>query len=75
MAFVFKMRDQTTLGHAADHMIRYAPGRSRTKTLDAGCALGQETNTITMIFTEKMNPFGFKALRNIALGFWCHLCE
>ncbi|MFH0785923.1 MAG: CheR family methyltransferase [Pseudomonadota bacterium] len=63
MAFTFFMRDQPTLGHAADHMISYASGRSRIKIWDAGCALGQETYTIAMIFAEKMNPFGFINLR------------
>ena len=63
MAFTFFMRDQPTLEHAANHMINYATGRSRIKIWDAGCALGQETYTIAMIFAEKMNPFGFKNLQ------------
>jgi chemotaxis protein methyltransferase CheR len=63
MAFTFFMRDQPTLEYAADHMIRYASGRSRIKIWDAGCALGQETYTVAMIFAEKMNQFGFKNLR------------
>ena len=63
MAFTFFMRDQPTLEHAADHMIGYASGRSKIKIWDAGCALGQETYTIAMIFAEKMNSFGFKNLR------------
>jgi chemotaxis protein methyltransferase CheR len=63
MAFTFFMRDQPTLEYAADHMIPYASGRSRIKIWDAGCALGQETYTVAMIFAEKMNPFGFKNLR------------
>lgn len=63
MAFSFFMRDQPTLEHAADHMIRYASGRSRIKVWDAGCALGQETWTIAMIMAERMNQFGFKNLR------------
>lgn len=63
MAFTFFMRDRPTLEHAADHMISYATGRSKIKIWDAGCALGQETYTIAMVFAEKMNPFGFKNLR------------
>jgi chemotaxis protein methyltransferase CheR len=63
MAFTFFMRDQPTLEYAADHMIPYASGRSRIKVWDAGCALGQETYTIAMIFAEKMNHFGYKNLR------------
>jgi len=63
MAFTFFMRDQPTLEHAAEHMINYASGRSRIKIWDAGCALGQETWTIAMIFAERMNQFGFKNLR------------
>jgi len=63
MAFTFFMRDQPTLEHAADHMISYACGRSRIRIWDAGCALGQETYTIAMIFAQKMNSFGFKNLR------------
>jgi chemotaxis protein methyltransferase CheR len=63
MAFTFFMRDQPTLEHAADHMIPYASGRSKIKIWDAGCALGQETYTLAMIFAEKMNQFGFKNLR------------
>jgi chemotaxis protein methyltransferase CheR len=63
MAFTFFMRDQPTLEHAAEHLIRYASGRSRIKIWDAGCALGQETWTIAMILAERMNQFGFKNLR------------
>lgn len=63
MAFTFFMRDQPTLEHAADHMIRYATGRSRIKVWDAGCALGQETYTLAMILAQKMNPYGFRNLR------------
>jgi chemotaxis protein methyltransferase CheR len=63
MAFTFFMRDQPALEHAANHMIPYASGRSRIKIWDAGCALGQETWTIAMIFAERMNPFGFKNLK------------
>jgi len=63
VAFTFFMRDQPTLEHAANHMIPYASGRSRIKIWDAGCALGQETYTIAMIFAEKMNHFGLKNLR------------
>jgi chemotaxis protein methyltransferase CheR len=63
MAFTFFMRDEPTLQHAADHMISYASGRSKIKIWDAGCALGQETYTLAMIFAEKMNHFGFKNLR------------
>jgi chemotaxis protein methyltransferase CheR len=69
MAFTFFMRDQPTLEHAADHVIRYASGRSRIKIWDAGCALGQETYTLTMIFAEKMNPFGFKNLSIFATDY------
>jgi chemotaxis protein methyltransferase CheR len=63
VAFTFFMRDQPTLEHAANHMITYASGRSKIKIWDAGCALGQETYTIAMIFAEKMNQFGFKNLQ------------
>jgi chemotaxis protein methyltransferase CheR len=69
MAFTFFMRDQPTLEHAADHMVRYASGRSRIKIWDAGCALGQETYTIAMIFAEKMNQFGFKNLNIVATDY------
>src|SRR5512137_1760506 len=62
MAFTFFFRDQQTLEHAADQMIRYASGRSRIKVWDAGCALGQETYTLAMIFAERMNHFRFKNL-------------
>jgi len=63
MAFTFFFRDSQTIEHAAEHMIRYASGRSRIKVWDAGCALGQETYTIAMVFAERMNHFGFKNLR------------
>jgi len=63
MAFTFFMRDQPTLEYAAQHMIQYASGRSRIKIWDAGCALGQETYTIAMIFAQRMNPYGFRNLR------------
>lgn len=63
MAFSFFMRDQPTLEHAGNHMINYASGRSRIKVWDAGCALGQETYTISMILAEKMNQFAFNNVR------------
>lgn len=63
MAFSFFMRDQPILEHAVERTIRYASGRSRIKIWDAGCALGQETYTLAMIFAEKMNRFGFNNLR------------
>ena len=62
MAFTFFMRDQPTLEHAAEQMIPYASGRSRIKIWDAGCALGQETYTLAMILSEKMNRFAFMNL-------------
>ncbi len=63
MAFTFFMRDQQTIERAAEQMIPYASGRSRIKIWNAGCAMGQETYTIAMIFAERMNQFGFKNLR------------
>lgn len=63
MAFTFFMRDQQTIERAAEHMIPYASGRSRIKIWNAGCAMGQETYTLAMIFAERMNQFGFKNLR------------
>lgn len=69
MAFSFFFRDLQTIEHAAEHMIRYASGRSRIKIWDAGCALGQETYTIAMVLAEKMNPFGFKNMRILATDY------
>ncbi len=63
MAFTFFMRDQQTIERAAEQVIPYASGRSRIKIWNAGCAMGQETYTIAMIFAERMNPFGFKNLQ------------
>ena len=63
MAFTFFMRDQQTIERASEQMIPYASGRSRIKIWNAGCAMGQETYTIAMIFAERMNHFGFKNLR------------
>ncbi len=63
MAFTFFMRDQPTIERAAEQMIPYASGRSRIKIWNAGCAMGQETYTVAMLFAERMNPFGFKNLR------------
>jgi len=63
VAFTFFMRDQQTIERAAEQMIPYASGRSRIKIWNAGCAMGQETYTVAMLFAERMNQFGFKNLR------------
>jgi len=62
MAFTFFMRDLPTLEHAANHMIKHASGRSRTKVWDAGSALGQETYSVAMVLAERMNTFAFRNL-------------
>ncbi len=48
---------------AAEHLIRFAAGRSKIRVWDAGCARGQETWSLAMILAERMNPFGFRNLK------------
>jgi chemotaxis protein methyltransferase CheR len=62
MAFSFFMRDRHTLEHAVRHTLNNAGGRIRLKVWDAGCAHGQETYTLAMLFAENMGYFGFKSL-------------
>ena len=63
MAFSFFMRDQQVLEVAAEHLIRFAAGRSKIRVWDAGCARGQETWSLAMILAEQMNQYGFRNLR------------
>ncbi|MCJ7602455.1 MAG: hypothetical protein MUO63_13275 [Desulfobulbaceae bacterium] len=54
MAFTFFFRDQPVLEHAVEQTIRLALGRMRIKVWDAGCALGQEPYTVTILFAERL---------------------
>ncbi|RJX26209.1 MAG: chemotaxis protein CheR [Desulfurivibrio sp.] len=54
MAFTFFFRDQPVLEYAVEQTIRLALGRMRIKVWDAGCALGQEPYTLTILFAERL---------------------
>lgn len=63
MAFTFFFRDM----HVLDLVVRYtAPllmGRSFARVWDAGCAMGPEPYSLTILLAEKLGPFAFKNLR------------
>ena len=54
MAFTFFFRDLPVLEYAVEQTIKLAMGRMRIKVWDAGCALGQEPYTLTILFAERL---------------------
>jgi chemotaxis protein methyltransferase CheR len=63
VAFTYFFRDLQTLQLAICHVVPYTIGRSHIRVWDAGCAMGQETYTLAMLFAENMGTFLFKNLR------------
>ena len=54
MAFTFFFRDLPVLEYAVEQTIKLAMGRMRIKVWDAGCALGQEPYTLSILFAERL---------------------
>ncbi len=59
MAFTFFFRDSHTLERAVDFLLPEVSGLGRVKVWNAGCAMGPETYTFTIILSERMNQQAF----------------
>ena len=64
MAFTFFFRDDQILELAVERLVPLTIGRSNTRILNAGCAMGMETYTFAIMLAEKMGKF---ALRNVKI--------
>jgi chemotaxis protein methyltransferase CheR len=69
MAFTFFFRDLDSLEMAVDRFLPLVSGRSRIRVWDAGCAMGQEPYTVTMLLSERMGNFGFRNLQIYATDY------
>lgn len=63
MAFTFFFRDQHVLDLIVKHAGPSLAGRSRARVWDAGCAMGPEPYSITILLAESMGYFAFNNLR------------
>ena len=66
MAFTFFFRDIHVLDNIVEQFIPYVTGRSSIKIWDAGCAMGQEPYTLTILLAEAMTKYAYNNLRVIA---------
>lgn len=64
MAFTFFFRDEQILSLGVEYLVPFSLGRSNTRILNAGCAMGMETYTFAILLAEKMGKF---ALRNVKI--------
>lgn len=60
MAFTYFFRDMHTLEHLTKAVVPYISGRSRVRFWDAGCAMGQESYSLAIMFAENLGHFAFK---------------
>jgi chemotaxis protein methyltransferase CheR len=63
MAFTFFFRDLQMLELAIDHVVPEIAGRSRAKIWDAGCAMGPEAYTLSILLAGRLGQFAFRNLR------------
>ncbi len=62
MAFSFFFRDLPILESAVNFMHERFIGQSRIRVWDAGCAMGYELFTLSMLLAEKFGHFGYRNL-------------
>ncbi|EKD81368.1 MAG: MCP methyltransferase, CheR-type [uncultured bacterium] len=62
MAFSFFFRDLPTLEAAVNNMYDATIGQSRVRVWDAGCAMGYELFTLSMLLSEKFGHFGYRKI-------------
>ena len=60
MAFTYFFRDMHTLEHLTKAVVPYISGRSKVRFWDAGCAMGQESYSLAIMFAENLGHFAFK---------------
>ncbi len=63
MAFTFFFRDMQILELIMEHAVPDVMGRSNVKVWDAGCAMGQEVYSLSILFAEHMGHFAFRNLQ------------
>jgi chemotaxis protein methyltransferase CheR len=63
LAFTFFFRDQQVLERVVEHVLPSLVGRSHPCIWDAGCAMGQEPYTLSIMLADRMNHFAFNNLR------------
>jgi len=63
MAFTFFFRDIHVLENIIEKFIPYVTGRSSIKVWDAGCAMGQEPYTLTILLAEAMSKYSYNNLK------------
>ena len=62
MAFTYFFRDMYTLELLTKAVVPCVSGRSKIRFWDAGCAMGQESYSLAIMFAENMGHFAFKNL-------------
>lgn len=67
MAFTFFFRDEQILSLAVDKLVPLTMGRSNIHILNAGCAMGMETYTFTILLAEKMGKFSLRNVKILAV--------
>ncbi len=60
MAVTYFFRDMDTLEHLTKAVVPYISGRNKVRFWDAGCAMGQESYSLAIMFAENLGHFAFK---------------
>lgn len=66
MAFTFFFRDRHTLEHLTRLLVNQLEQSNSIKIWDAGCAMGQEPYTISIMLSEALSEMDFKKIKIIA---------
>jgi chemotaxis protein methyltransferase CheR len=63
MAFTFFFRDRHTLNHLVNFLKQNLKTQDKIRIWDAGCAMGQEPYTLSILFAEALNSDEFKRIK------------
>jgi len=66
MAFSYFFRDIQSLEKTVKYLVPQFIGRSKVRIWDAGCAMGQESYSLAILFAENMGYFGFQNIHILA---------
>jgi chemotaxis protein methyltransferase CheR len=66
MAFTYFFRDLQTLEVIRDHVLPYLSGKRSINIWDAGCAMGQEPYSLSIILCENIGHMYFRNLKILA---------